>query len=358
MRAQPVYARAVGMACPVGLTARSATAAIRAGLNRRQTLPYIDNAGEPITGSFLKSLKREADDERPLSRTERWFTLLVHALSDLRAQVGDAVLEKSPFLCVVPRAARPQTRGPMEGLCAKLSVALGLKHKANAVRFVGEQSCDAYKAIADAAQMLKDGDEEGVVVCAADSLINARCLLELERDYRLLSETNSDGVTPGEAAACVLLSANATSTLGIVHSTGFASEPGLLDNDVPLLGEGVARAARVALHATGIGLHCLDFRVSDAGGESYHFREQALLMAKLLRERKEEFPLRLVAEAIGYCGGATGLCGLVEGLLACHYGLGRSFIACAGSDGPARAAAVVAVDGETQRPFDVSGLGG
>jgi 3-oxoacyl-[acyl-carrier-protein] synthase-1 len=47
---------AIGMSCPVGLYAQAACAAIRAGIVRFQGLPYQDNKGRAIVGSYVPSL--------------------------------------------------------------------------------------------------------------------------------------------------------------------------------------------------------------------------------------------------------------------------------------------------------------
>ncbi len=71
-------------------------------------------------------------------------------------------------------------------------------------------------------------------------------------------------------------------------------------------------AGHAALAEAGLGLHDMDARVSDATGESYSFKEQVLLVSRLLRARKSRLPLRVIAEALGDCGAAAGLCGLIE----------------------------------------------
>src|SRR5690606_28481597 len=134
------------------------------------------------------------------------------------------------------------------------------------------------------------------IVAAAESQVTARALLALSQRQRLQVEGNSDGVIAGEAAAAVLLTADGRQALARIRGLGFAREPSSLDNDVPLRAEGLLHAARAALLEAGLEPHELDFRVSDAAGESFYFKEQALLASRLLRERKAEFPLWLPAE--------------------------------------------------------------
>ena len=181
----------------------------------------------------------------------------------------------------------------------------------------------------------------GCLVGAADSLIGARPLATLAAQRRLLTDDNPDGVLPGEAAACVLLDEARTGGLAQIRGLGFAEEPALLTNDLPLRADGVLGAARGALAEAGWAPHELDLRVSDAAGESYHFKEQALLLARLLRQPKPELPLWLPADSLGDAGTAAGLCGLVVAVAAfgarfCE--LGPRAICLAGNDAGERAA--------------------
>ena len=206
-----------------------------------------------------------------------------------------------------------------------------------------EGSVGAFKAIRRAQELLTGGQGQDCVVAAADSLIDAQALLDLSRRRGLLTEDNSDGVIPGEAAGCLLLSAHPGRTLASMRGAGFAHEPATLDNDVPLRGEGITTAARRALAEAGLALHDIDFRVSDAAGESFSFKEQALLLARLLRQRRADFPLTLCAEVLGQTGAAAGLCGLISAIAAFgrQYAPGPRAIAFASAPGGERAALIV-----------------
>ena len=102
-------------------------------------------------------------------------------------------------------------------------------------------------------------------------------------------------------------------------------------------------AARAALGEAGLSLHDMDFRLSDATGEGYFFREQLLLLTRLLRQRKPDFPIWLCAATLGYVGLAAGLCSLVQAIIACRrgYAPGPRSIATVGSLQGERAALIL-----------------
>jgi 3-oxoacyl-[acyl-carrier-protein] synthase-1 len=307
MNGGPIYIRAVGMACPVGLGWRAACAAIRAGIDRKQELPYLDNQHRPVTGSFLGSL------DMSMTAEQRWLHLLAHALADVAAAQATEKLGVMPLILALPADANG--RAPdVATLTGELSGRLGFTIEPRRVRVVTQGALGGYQAIAMARDILRQGPHPACLVAAADSLVHARALLALSEQRRLLTEDNSDGVIPGEAAACLMLTSRAAQALAVVRGLGFAEEHALPDNDTPLRGDGLAAAARAALAEAGLGIHETDFRLSDAAGESYYFKEQALVLLKLLRQRKAKFPLWQCADALGDTGAAAGLCGLATAI--------------------------------------------
>jgi 3-oxoacyl-[acyl-carrier-protein] synthase-1 len=327
---------AMGMACPVGLTAIRAFTAVYAGINRRQFLPYSDDDGTPLVGSALAKL----EPHQP--RRKRWTWLARQALLDM---LGERLAELLPRVPLLVATAEPEVGTPqgVEALRRELSELLGVPLAANGLQVVVGGPTAGLRALASARALLQLQRAEACIVLAADSLIDARTLHALSRKRRLLTERNPDGFTPGEAAACVLLQGPRHGPLGTLSGLGSGREPSTLDNDVPLRAEGLVRAASAALGEAGLALHDMDLRVSDATGESFYFKEQALLPTRLLRQRKREFPLWLTSAELGHVGAAAGLCGVVLALAAFARGRapGPRAIVLSGTDDGERMAAVL-----------------
>jgi 3-oxoacyl-[acyl-carrier-protein] synthase-1 len=126
---------------------------------------------------------------------------------------------------------------------------------------------------------------------------------------------------------------------------GFANEESSIMNDSPLLGIGMKEAAQGALTEAQIRMDQVAFRLSDAAGEGYAFREQALVVARLLRvHRDEEFPLWHCAEYVGETGAAAGLLQLVVAYHAFQkrYAPGTIAMCFTSSDSGRRAVALLA----------------
>src|SRR5437016_14574140 len=98
-------------------------------------------------------------------------------------------------------------------------------------------------------------------------------------------------------------------------------------SEEPFLGLGLAEATRLALAEAAQPLHQMDFRLSDVTGESYGFKEQALLLSRVMRGRRAEFPIWHCSDAIGDTGAAAGVCHRVrafEAFVKCYAPVDRA----------------------------------
>lgn len=333
----------VGMICSVGLRAAAACAAIRAGIARFGELRYLDNRMEPIIGAMVPGLPPL------LGHRGRLIEMLALDLSDClrECDVEPEMLVQVPLLVGL---AEPQW--PFGSAETARTVIAGVESRLG-LRFHPSLSCTlqlghtaGFRALQTARELFRDGRVPACLICGVDSYLNAEVLLWLDEHSRLKTEVNSDGLIPGEAAAAVLVTPPSSAKAGItaqVMGLGFGlEEAGVLSNE-PLLGLGLTAAARVALAEAGMRMDELDFRISDVAGESYGFKEQALVMARLLRTRKEALPLWHCADSIGDTGAAAGVCQLVSAFQAFRrsYAPGNRAICFSSSVAGERAAVVV-----------------
>ena len=337
-----MYLSAPGMACPVGLSAEAACAAMRAGVAQFEDLPYQDNNGESIVGAMVPGL------DPSLSRRERLVKMLSLAVSDSLDKCPPSLrTEQVPIIVCLSEPVRP---GGSASLAQDI---VGAVERSLGVSFHPDQSCAttdghtaAFRALQMARRLLAQDGISACLVCGVDSFINAQSLDWLDQSERLKNDEEPDGVIPGEAAAAVLVAASPSDASGHavrVAGLGFSSEDAsVLSNEV-MLGIGLATAAQQALADAKITMQDIDFRISDVTGESYGFKEQILAIARLMRTVKAEFPIWHAADTFGDTGAAAGLCQLI--MLAFGFGLGyapgtRALCFTSAVDG-ARAVAVV-----------------
>ena len=342
MSASSVFLTSSGMVCPVGHTAAAACAAIRAGMAGFEELHYVDNDGEPIQGAPVPGIPFST---RPI---ERLSTMLAMSIGDCLAGAPWLRTEALPLLVGIAEPDRPgglrvqQPAAFVEDIGRRLDTRF---HPTRSQVFASGHTA-AFRALAKAREIIGAGIAPACLVVGVDSYINASSLLWLAEAFRLKTLENSDGVIPGEAAACVLVEGRPRSGRIAVEllGLGFGHEPAnILTEDPPFQARGLVEASRAALGEAGLGLHEVDFRICDAAGEGYAFKEVALAMQKALRVRKEEFPLWHPADAIGDTGAAAGVCQMVVVMEAWRkgYAPGRRAIGYGASVAGERAAAIV-----------------
>lgn len=303
-----MFIAGANLVSPLGLDAVSACAAKRAGASALSDLPYLDNAGEPVVGAVVPGL------DRSLTHRQRLMALLAACLGGMLESSPASRWDTVPLLVCLPEAGRPgvQERAA-ESVLRELTETLGRRFHPSWSDTIMSGHTAGFEALHRARRMLASGAVQACLVCGADSLVNAATLAWLDRDYRLKTPANRDGVVPGEASAGVLLQAEpGGDAVTAVSGLGFLREEGSLLADRPLRGHGLAGAVREALVEARLGLHDIDLRISDVSGELYGFKELPLVEGRLMRVvRKDPQPLWHWAEAVGDIGAAAGLAQLV-----------------------------------------------
>ena len=298
-----------GLVCSVGLDARAACAAMHAGIARFTELPYRSVGGNPLIGATIGVADAETDGAPGLSEYLAW------AVGDCLQNSGERAGDALPLLLVVREASRPSALPTWTGAdIAAIRDRLGVRVDVALSEVIAEGHVGAFVALDRAQRIFRSGRAEACLIAAVDSLTDPVTLLWLSDCLRLKTEENSDGVIPGEAAACVLVTAGAPAgreRAARIAGLGFATETAAVLTEEPLLGLGLAQAMEAALSDAQCPVATIDLRLSDAAGESYAFREQALAMARVWKEPRDCLPLMHVADSIGDTGAVAGLCQLI-----------------------------------------------
>jgi 3-oxoacyl-[acyl-carrier-protein] synthase-1 len=182
------------------------------------------------------------------------------------------------------------------------------------------------------------------LIAAADSLLLWPTLSEYYEQRRLLVPGNSNGFVPGEAAGALMVSSRpGTGPQLFCTGLGFSQEQATILSDAPLRGDGLAAAIKQALADAGRAMHDLDFRITDTTGEHYYFKEAALALSRVLRQRKETFDIWHPTDCVGETGAAVGVAALAVALAACRkgYAIGPNILLHLGNDAGQRAAAIL-----------------
>jgi 3-oxoacyl-[acyl-carrier-protein] synthase-1 len=341
---QPIAIIASGMVTGVGLSAPASCAAIRCAIENFSETRFMDKGGEWIIGSQVPL-------EQPWRGLPKLVKMVVPAIKECLDHAGTVKPEAIPLLLCVAEKERP---GRLEGLDDQLfrdvQAELGVQfHPRSSVIARGRVA--GALALAQAREILK---EEGLPLCliaGVDSLLVGATLAAYEEKNRLLTSQNSNGFIPGEAGAAVLVGT------GKDHPTaelfclgiGIGQEPAPINSEEPLRADGLVQAFKSAFAEAERGFEAIHFRLCDANGEQYWFKEAALAMTRTLRVRKEEFEIWHPADCIGEVGTAVAPCALAVSLAAAQklYAPGSGALCHFSDDGAQRVALVL--DSEERR---------
>jgi 3-oxoacyl-[acyl-carrier-protein] synthase I len=330
-----------GMVCPVGLSASAACSAMRAGIARFDELSYRDKRLRPIIGSSVPGF------DPKLKSTERLIELLWLALRDCLDQNLDLNWHDIPLLLGLAETGRPGSAAHLgPSIIGEVQKRLQTVFHPELSRVVPSGHVAGFEALRIVRELFLNTNSPACLVCGVDSYLNAGALHWLEQSSRLKTEDNSDGVIPGEAAAAVLLfrgSARNSEIQTSIVGIGYGREHAPVLSDEPLLGLGLTHAVREALAEAKVKMDDISFRICDVTGESYGFKEQSLMLARLLRVHKEQFPTWHYADSIGDIGAAAGVCQLIvaDHAMRKRYAYGSGALCLTSSVPGHRAAAIV-----------------
>lgn len=312
----------LGLVTAVGRSVGASCAAIRAGVSRPEPVP-IDAVDEET----LEPLAVMGHPARGLTDgfvlAARWLQLarasvadLVHA-APLPAAADAASWGRTALFAALPpvRSARFQNEeGDPEALRAALLEPLcrgaDLPVDPRRQRLFPRGNTAALEALGAAAEELRRGQVDRVLVLAVDSLLDPLSLEWLAGAGRLKTDEVPTGLSPGEAAACVLVEHEASARRRQAAVLARLSAPALsqgrpLDADPPDAGEALAACAARALARLSPGAPFQGDVVSDLNGEAWRAMQWGTAQVRLggaLGEHRLHAP----AEAVGDTGAASG----------------------------------------------------
>jgi 3-oxoacyl-[acyl-carrier-protein] synthase-1 len=299
---------------PVGLSLAETAASTRARVARLREREFHDKRLEPfVVGTVpdegLPDLAQPLAG-LPLSRREARMLRLAHAaiedaLAPLQGRAGPV-----PLLLGLPeqhtlQPIRPERFLPL--LAQQAPGLIDLDRSAAAAR----GRATALMALREASDRLLRGDSAFVLVGGVDSLVDLYVLGQLDQQGRIRNQVNSDGFSPAEGAACLLLTLETTAQqhrlqpLARLLGTARGHENGHLYADEPYLGEGLA-SAFAALLATSPPARPIATIYSSFNGERYWAREFGVARLRQASAFDDELAMEHPAECFGDMGSAAG----------------------------------------------------
>ncbi|MDQ0034150.1 3-oxoacyl-[acyl-carrier-protein] synthase-1 [Variovorax boronicumulans] len=337
MAALPIAIQSAGLVTSVGLSAPAACAAIRAKLKNPCETRFVDSIGEWI-------MAHEVPMDTPWRGLPRLAHMAAMAVEDCLRDVPRAEWPSIPLLLCVAEHDRPgRQEGLDDQLFLQLQQVLGVSFAVESA-IVAHGRAGAGVALLQARKLVHEQRLPGVLIVAADSLLNWPTLGHYERSGRLLTSHNSNGFMPGEGAGALLVGLPDGQPQLLCAGIGFGVEAAHIDSGEPLRADGLVAAIRAATDDAGCEMHDLDFRIADISGEQYYFKEAALALSRTMRRLKEEFDLWHPAECTGEAGALSGISQVAVADAACRkaYAPGRNVLLHMANDAGQRCAVVLA----------------
>lgn len=300
----------MALACPVGLRADTALAALRAGVTRFSALD------DDVRVARLSCIAPTS------TRLDRMVALVRYALAGALAEPVAPYRASLPVFLALPEpgSAAPFDEASLLGaIQALVSTATGAQAVLADAAVHRSGRAGVFAAIRQAAVALADERIRWALVGAVDSLVDPASVENLAARGLLLGPQNLDGRIPGEACTFFLVTRPGVIDRGDVHAT-----ISRVVNDVDpacfaefLAGKAINRAAgltRVFRDISRAHLSRFGAVVSAQPGESFWGREFAYAYLRNIASMPE--PLRIVAcgSDLGDAGAAAGGAALARGI--------------------------------------------
>jgi len=301
----------VGMVSPLGLTAVTTAAAVRAGTSRYRDTIVRDRRFEPIVMSLIptEDLPELGEHAARATRYERMLFLSARALRE--AVRHEARIPRTAVLLAVPDAHPGYPAAVAPTFLGQLARAAGVPFDLKRSRLFPNGRAGVFLALREALSRLDSGADERVVVGGVDTFLDPLLLLALDEEGRILASVVRDGFIPGEGAAFLLLAKPGTARrsdptpLARIEAAAHAVEPGHRYSDEVYLGAGLDTAFE-RLFESAPPLPPVRTVYAGLTGESYSTREWGVSVLRHRERLAPDFALEHPADCFGDPGAALG----------------------------------------------------
>ena len=310
----------IGMATPVGLTAKDTYYSVRAGVSRFRESAFKDLSNQNIV---MASIPDECLAWNVLEKActysvdgvDRLACLYRLACQDLMDNLSTDIKQQS-YPLFLGASDRIFDRQKIIKFCQSTDL---INLSDQPVRIFSEGRASSLIALHESINAIKNGEIQGAYVAGCDTHANLRTLISLDSSKRLKSEKNSDGFIPGEGSGVLLvvkeadaIKYNCTIYARLVGSSrGF--EEGHLESDEPYKGEGLAKCADDLFQNVQTEGK-VDRIYSSMNGEDYWAKEWGVTHLRSKEKFSVDYKLHHPADCIGDTGAALGV--LMVGLAA------------------------------------------
>ncbi len=310
-----------GALTPVGGNTTQSCAALRAGIARfRPTDAHLCLPADEMDPHMESPAVAEVEGIDPRAAgAERLLLLLLPPLGDALRSAGvkRAEMAAASLHLALPSRSRPDPPPDPVEFGRTLFRRAALPEPTVITAALEGQSGFA-TAVESAVKGFGDGAPGPAIVVTVDSLLDRRLLRALDAEGRLKCTRSPEGLTPGEAAAVIVLrpgsgpaARGGAAPRATVLATGRAMEPAHLRSDRACTGDGLSFALRAAARNSGP-TPVPPWVILDHNGERYRALEWGYAVTRCHELFAGLRQTWTIADCVGDTGAAVG------GLAACR----------------------------------------
>lgn len=335
---------ACGARTPVGLTAWTSAASVRAGISRLYLHPYlIDQYGDAMRVGMDGVMSED------LAGEDRMFVMAESALREVCRELGSFLPRAGLYLGLPESRPGWSTDAGMplaHALIHRVAPELPLEH----VSVLPLGHAAAIEGVARAVKALRAEEHELVIVGGVDSYLHVDTLEWLDENGQLYNDRDSrSSFVPGEGAGFCALAlpswcrAHRVPMLARVVGIGIAEEPNRIKTETVCVGEGLSEAVREATSGLSLPEEKIGDTFCDLNGERYRTEEFAFCTLRNHHPFEDANHFIAPADRWGDVGAASGvlltICAVASGMR--RYARAGHAMVFAGSEGGLRGAVVL-----------------
>lgn len=301
----------IGARTPVGLTAASSAAAVRAAISAIGEHPwFIDKAGEKMCVARDTKLAPE------LGGVERFYELAKPAMEEALLPLIQSITINTqmslPLFLGLPES-RP---GLPNQLDQELAFRLDQETYTSKLQITTTPFSYGHSAglmaMEEASRQIRQGQIEFCLIGGVDSYMQAETLEWLDDEGQLMSGENRSGFPPGESAGFCLLASTAAAhrsglaVLADVVGTATTLEKNLIKTETICIGEGLSSAFSAITSRLKLPEEKINAIYCDMNGERYRTEEFVFTALRQQAAFVDVHDTTLPADCWGDIGAASG----------------------------------------------------
>lgn len=303
-----VHIVAIGARTPLGLSAETSAAAMRAGISRLVEHPFmVDANGDRIING------RDPVLDPALLGAKRLVEIAKSPLLEVAAKLSEKTEVRIPVTCLLGLPEeRPGFSNPDADLVAQALRDLPLPGLSEVtLEPFGRGHAAALAGLAEARSRIERGQSEICIVGGVDSYLHHETLDWLQSHRQLAIADARSAFYPGEGAGFVALANDRArrqhqwSSLATLEGTGIANETKLIKSDDDNFGEALTRAVIAAASGVRGASGAIEEIYCDINGERFRAEEWGFVLLRAAQFFRDGTQYRCPAAGWGDMGAAS-----------------------------------------------------